>query len=182
MIKAWLENFGEEYRERNRYDWRKRVPMFREILKDLPIESILEVGSNIGLNLESLADLGYIYLMGIEPNETSAKESRFPTKIGTAKKIPINSDYFNLVFTCGVLIHVPPDELEQSMKEIIRVSNRYVLAIEYEASRETMVKYRGQRDMLWKRPYGKLYKQLGLKLIKEGKTDIKCRYWLFEKA
>lgn len=182
MIKAWREQFGDDYIERNRYDWRKRVPMFEQILGDLnDVESILEVGSNIGLNLEALHNLGYLYLMGIEPNDKARQECRFPTKDGTAHKIPINTGFFNLVFTCGVLIHVPPKELEKSMKEIIRVSNKYVLAIEYEAPKETMVKYRGQRDMLWKRPYRKLYEKLGLKLVKQGKTDIKCHYWLFSK-
>lgn len=184
MINAWRSDFGDEYTDRNNYDWKKRTPLYKEILSDLVIKDILEIGSNRGKNLQALSQLGYS-VMGVEPNVKARKEAEsldiltFP---GQANDIPFGSNTFDLVFTCGVLIHVPPKELTKSMEEIIRVSRKYILAIEYEAPAETMVIYRGKRDMLWKRPFGKLYKKLGIKLVKHGKTDIdKCHFWLFEK-
>lgn len=184
MIKAWKGDFGQEYTKRNQYNWKKRIPLYKKILKGLPITKVLEVGSNCGLNLLALENLGYL-TFGIEPNNYARKMAKdagllvFP---GTAVAIPFPNESKDLVFTCGVLIHVPPKELEASMKEMIRVSKKYILAIEYEAPKETMVVYRGKRDMLWKRPYGKMYKKLGLKLVGEGKTDIdRCHYWLLVK-
>lgn len=184
MVNSWKDKFGEEYTKRNQYDWRKRIPLFKKILIKLKIKDALEVGSNCGFNLMALENLG-IDAMGIEPNAYARKEAdkkHLLTFPGTADAIPFHNDNFDLVMTVGVLIHVPPKELPKAMKEIVRVSRKYILAIEYEAPAETMVVYRGKRDMLWKRPYGKLYKKLGLTLIGEGKTEIdKCHYWLFTK-
>lgn len=182
MINAWKDKFGEDYTKRNQYDWRKRIPVFRKILPK--VKDALEIGSNCGFNLMALENLG-IDAMGIEPNPYARKEAdkqHLLTFPGEATAIPFNDEKFDLVFTSGVLIHVPPKELTKAMKEIIRVSRKYVLAIEYEAPEETMVVYRGKRDMLWKRPYGRLYKKLGLTLVSHGKTPFdKCHYWLLQK-
>lgn len=184
MINAWREKFGEDYTKRNQYDWRERIAIYKKILKEVKVKDALEIGSNCGFNLMALENLG-IDAMGVEPNAYARKEAdkqHLLTFPGTADKIPFPDKNFDLVFTCGVLIHVPPKELQASMKELIRVSRKYILAIEYEAPAETMITYRGNRDMLWKRPYGKLYKKLGLTMIGEGKTTIdKCHYWLFSK-
>lgn len=183
-ITNWSGKFGEEYTKRNQYDWRKRIPVFKSILKGIKVKTALEIGTNCGFNLSVLESLK-VGVMGIEPNSYARKEATgrgFLVFPGTANSIPFPPNSFDLVFTCGVLIHVPPKELQASLKEIIRVSSKYVLAIEYESSEETMKVYRGKRDMLWKRPYGKLYKKLGLKLVSEGKTTIdRCHFWLFEK-
>lgn len=90
---------------------------------------------------------------------------------------------FDLVFTCGVLIHIPPDDLKQVMQGLIDSSVGYVLAIEYEAKEETEVEYRGHKGKLWKRDYGKLYQELGLELVEKGfllEFD-NCTYWLMRK-
>lgn len=184
MNNAWRGTFGDEYTKRNDYDWRKRIPTFKHILRDIKVKDILEVGSNCGKNLLALEEMGYS-TVGIEPNAFARKEAtkhKLFTFPGTADNIPFGQNTFDLVFTCGVLIHVPPEELQKSMEEIARVSKRYILAIEYEAPAETMLVYRGLRDMLWKRPFGKLYKNLGLTLIHQGKTDIdRCHFWLLTK-
>ena len=62
-------------------------------------------------------------------------------------------------------------------------SARYVLAIEYASETEEMVEYRGHKDRLWKRNYGKLYEQLGLKILHTGWATgwDTTTYWLCEK-
>lgn len=185
MNNAWRGTFGDEYTKRNDFDWTKRIPSFKKILKDIVVKDILEIGSNQGKNLLALEEIGYA-AMGIEPNTLArkiAEKHELLTFPGTATDIPFGTGTFDLVFTAGVLIHVHPKELQASMEEIIRVSSRYVLAIEYEAKNETMVNYRGQRDMLWKRPFGKLYKDLGLKMLSHGKIDNfdRSHFWLMEK-
>jgi SAM-dependent methyltransferase len=112
MNNNWRGKFGDEYTKRNDYDWTKRIPTFKHILNDIKIKDILEVGSNCGKNLLALEQMGYS-AMGIEPNTSARKEAQgkniltFP---GTADDIPFGQESFDLVFTCGVLIHVPPNE------------------------------------------------------------------------
>jgi hypothetical protein len=72
------------------------------------------------------------------------------------------------------------------MQELIHHSFDYVLAIEYDADEEEEIEYRGQMGLLWKRPYGELYADLGLTMIHteligrdQGFDD--CRWWLMRK-
>ena len=55
---------------------------------------------------------------------------------------------FDLTFTMGVLIHVPPDDLPRVMAEILRCSRRYILCGEYHAVEPTEVRYRGRSRAL----------------------------------
>lgn len=181
MKEDWQGQFGDEYTERNAPDVSVRYTFFNKLLRILPIWDILEVGCNKGVNLFALHALfPSAKLYGTEVN----------TKILSANPTPFiikerveDFPQTNLVFTCGVLIHIPPKELRGMMEAIIKNSTRYVLAIEYFAPEETEVEYRGKKDMLWKRNYGKLYQDLGLTLLKEGDVPEidNCRYWLLEK-
>ena len=87
------------------------------------------------------------------------------------------------MFTSGVLIHIPSYELERVMKMIIEGATDYVLAVEYASPVEEMIEYRGEKDLLWKRPYGGLYCDMGLSLIESGPAEgwTDCTYWLLRK-
>jgi hypothetical protein len=53
-LEFWQESFGDDYTDRNAYaDWKVEngMQVFGRILAGLQIESVLEVGSNIGINL-----------------------------------------------------------------------------------------------------------------------------------
>jgi SAM-dependent methyltransferase len=182
----WSSEFGREYTDRNVYDFTQRIPDF---LKILPLDAkyILEVGSNYGNNLRAIETLGK-KVIGIEPNDYARDNGRDCRIIeGNCYDIPFANNSFDLVFTCGVLIHIPPDKLEQAQKEIFRVSKKYILVIEYIGEDEVldefgMKLYRGKQDMLWKR---KDYAFPNCELIGSGKlNDIwdNAEWRLFKKA
>jgi pseudaminic acid biosynthesis-associated methylase len=124
----------------------------------------LEVGANIGLNLEAISQLRACTLYACEPNDLA--RSQLP-KLGVVPQTNITSDsadnlsfpaqVADLVFTCGVLIHIAPDKLHRSMQEIHRCSKRWIICGEYFAPNEEMVPYRGHNDALWRRDYGSLW-------------------------
>ena len=60
----------------------------------------------------------------------------------------------DLAFTCGVLIHVHPDDLAQACRELHRVARRHLLCIEYFAQKPEAIPYRGREDLLFKRDFG----------------------------
>jgi hypothetical protein len=80
------------------------------------------------------------------------------------------------------LIHISHVDLGQAMREIRRVSRRFVFCGEYLGDDE--VSYRG--GMLWRRDYGKLYRDMGLKLRERGSLlgepwdRNKVSWWLLE--
>ena len=101
-------------------------------------------------------------ILGIEPNQYAlelarASSSRIGVLHGHVFDIPFRDEYFDLVFTAGVLIHIPSAELPAGLREIHRASKRYILAIEYMTEEETAIEYRGRNDLLWKRNFLKHY-------------------------
>ncbi len=73
QLNKWSGEFGDEYVKRNEFaDWKMDpgTKAFRRIVDGLQFESVLEVGSNIGLNLLFINTLfeGHVKLYAVEPN------------------------------------------------------------------------------------------------------------------
>jgi len=153
------------------------------------IRSVLEVGCNRGDNLEAFKNTE-IMVTGVEPNRQAAllaRELGYRVYDDKADKLQFLTSSYDLVFTVGVLIHIPPDKLDKALKEIHRVARRYILAVEYEATTPTPVDYRGVRAGIWKRPYGHEYTSRFKDLDVVGYGDAGdafdgCKYWMFEKT
>lgn len=189
MIGAWKGKFGDQYTERNA-DQKGREIMFLRILESLPVlpESILEVGSNRGLNLDVLSTLLDARLIGLEPNEFARNQNQHETIDATAQFIPCFDNSMDMVFTCGVLIHIPPDELKKACDEIYRVASRYIVCIEYFSDKLEEIEYRGQKGLLWKQDFGSFWMDnYPLKLLDYGffwkrTTGLdNLTYWIFMK-
>lgn len=193
QLEAWKSEFGNQYTERNTYNPDTRVAAFREMLKGTNVKKVLEVGSNIGNNLVSISKTGEYQLIGIEPNLFAVRKGRTRSNLisiieGNGFSIPFVDAYFDLVFTCGVLIHIANEEIPKVVNEMYRLSNRYILVIEYFAEKDTEIEYRGKKGLLFKRDFKKKFLELkpDLKCIREGfwgKNDgfDDCTWWLFEK-
>ena len=191
QLDAWRGAFGDAYTDRNDVDWRSRFQAWRTMLADLEIQSILEVGSNKGANLQALREMNPSWLLlGLEPNAYARDIASTPTVDGDASCLPFPACSFDLVFTAGLLIHIPPDELDRVLGQLHRVARRYLLAIEYQAEKETAVTgYHGRDDMLWKRPFNQEYLSRfpDLRVIRFGHWGEawgfdNCTWWLMEKS
>ena len=203
QLQNWEGAFGNEYIERNPCTpdlLRKRILAFAKILQPLGFDqprSILEVGANIGRNIRALQHLTDAELHALEPNPR-AREALVRDKVlsdryihvGSAEQLPFENASIDMVFTCTVLIHVPPETLEQACREISRVAKQYILIMEYFSPATEVVRYRGHDDMLFKRDYGSIMLDLNssLQLVDYGffwkpVTDLdNVNYWLFRKA
>lgn len=194
QLRAWQGDFGKDYTERNAPDWQVRLPAFRRMVAHLPLRRVLEVGCNRGHNLVALAEvLGQSELVGVEPNEHALALARGSTTRagflrGAIFDLPFKDDCFDLVFTAGVLIHIPAGDLPAALRELYRVSSRYLLAIEYYAEQETVIPYRGRDDLLWKRDFRGAYLTQfpALRVAESGYWGPehgfdRAHWWLFEK-
>jgi pseudaminic acid biosynthesis-associated methylase len=61
---------------------------------------------------------------------------------------------FDLVFTCGVLIHLNPSNLSGVYKKMAALSRRYILINEYYNPTPLEISYRGHSGKLFKRDFG----------------------------
>lgn len=195
QVKIWEGALGKAYTDQVIIDYRTRLPSFREMLDGLPIKRVLEVGCNRGHNLVALAELlgEGSEVVGVEPNKYALEIARASSvKIGVlyghASDLPFKDEYFDLVFTAGVLIHVRLLDLAAALTEIYRVSKRYILAVEYFAEEETNVSYRGHENLLWRRDFLMHYQSQfpSLALIRNGHVGPKegfgkSRWWLLER-
>ena len=134
---------------------------FKDIDKDA---KILEVGCNYGTKLKSLQQIGYKNLYGIDIQPKAieqAHKNRPELNVikGNALDIPFKDGFFDVVYTNGVLIHIPPDEINDAMDEITRCTSKWVYGHEYYSDTVTEVKYRGRDRLLWKADFPSMYQE-----------------------
>ncbi len=176
QTKIWTSDFGKEYSSRNLYKsiedhnisyidfyGKTKDELNKEILSNLPKNlKILEVGSNVGFQLASLQKFGFSNLCGIEIQRGCVDEAKKLWKgidiiQASGFDIPFKDNYFDLVFTNNVLIHISPDDIKIVLKEMNRVSSKYIYGFEYYSEGYESVEYRKHKDLLWKTDFEKLF-------------------------
>lgn len=130
---------GQYYPNAPQWSWRSQtiIDMLSPFISQE--DSILEIGCNLGRNLNHLWQAGYRRLHGMEISEHAVKRLRllYPSlstiriDVGPAEvsieKLRDNS--IDVVFTMATLEELHP-ESRYLFKEIARVAKKYVLAIE----------------------------------------------------
>jgi pseudaminic acid biosynthesis-associated methylase len=187
----WAGEFGSDYTKRNRVDWKIRRSFWDLMLEKTAARSVLEVGCNAGWNLLALRDADrMLKLRGVDLNPDAIVEAQLNAldvrAVAAAEVGGFWPGRFDLVFTAGVLIHIPREQLPDVLASIVTASSRWVLAVEYEAAVDKEIPYRGHADRLWKRPFGLMYEQLGLEVEASGELGAgdgfdDCTYWLLKK-
>jgi trans-aconitate methyltransferase len=191
QLDNWRGDFGNAYTERNIVEPASRKNWFGKNIPD-DVRSVCECGANAGHNLVAI-DMARpdIWTVGVEPNASArarAAEAGVQLEAGDIYSLSPGAVPFDLVFTSGVLIHVPPHRLDGALSNLYAMSAKYLLAIEYRRDADTMIEYRGYRDMLWAADYGAHYQRLfpAVELIGEGElTEADgfkdSYYWLLRK-
>ena len=157
----WAENFGTEYIERNQGDQllaSNLIFFSKAFAKAGKINSCLEFGANIGMNLKALKLLyPNIELRGIEINKQASEQ--LANLIGSGNvynssifdfDVEIKSD---ITLIKGVLIHINPDMLKLVYQKLYEASSKYILIAEYYNPSPVTIKYRGHEDRLFKRDF-----------------------------
>jgi pseudaminic acid biosynthesis-associated methylase len=173
----WAGNFGDEYVDRNSSAnfVSSNTYLFSKILaRTVGINSVIEFGANIGLNLLAIRNLmPNVRLSAIEINEKAVATLKkiqgitiYPESI-LANSSPPPAD---LVLIKGVLIHINPDFLGQVYEKLYQTALKYICIVEYYNPTPVEVSYRGHSDRLFKRDFAGevLDKYPDLKLVDYG--------------
>jgi len=172
--KLWQSQFGSNYISRNNSDQllKSKIFHFLKIMRGggYKINSIIELGSNIGLNLIALNRI-YKNLL-ITAVEINKKACFYLSKI---KNVKIINDSilkfktrrkFDLVLMSGILIHIAPKNLPKLYKKIDKLSKKYILICEYYNPHPVNILYRGKKNQMFKRDFAgeflKIYKNYKL--------------------
>ena len=162
----WTDEYAEDYRSKNSvFDHELGRQGWAEILEKTKLveKTYLEVGCNIGRNLDQLSLLDSdLRPSAIEINSKALEfvRSRHPlvrSFCGPAQEADFPPATFELVFTCGVLIHVPPDDLLDVMAKMYEWSAKYVVIAEYFNRTPVSIEYQGRPNLLFKRDFGAMF-------------------------
>lgn len=156
----WKGEFGSDYIERNCSSERiaSNISFFSRVLeKTSNVSSIIELGSNIGMNLYAIEKLlPQCSLTAVEINEEAVKTLGKWEKVDVIHQSILDlkiEKKFDFSFTKGVLIHINPDMLGQAYKALYESSTRYIMVAEYYDPNPVSIEYRGHRDRLFKRDF-----------------------------
>ena len=182
----WMGGFGKEYTMRN-----GSIPSRNEFFENFlgyGIERAFEVGCNWGANLVALETLG-IRATGCDVNQYAidrASEMGLDAYVGSGTCSGMNDDAYDFVYTVGVLIHQQTADLIKMMKEMVRISNRYVMFAEYNGKDEE-IPYRGERSALFKREFGAIFEAIfpRARLVESGEAGRSLgfddvTYWMYD--
>lgn len=187
QTETWSGDFGREYTDRNPQTPAEmdalyesnfgltRSALNEDFLGGLDRASrILEVGANVGTQLQALQEMGFGELYGVELQGYAVELSKERTHginliCGSAFDIPYKDQYFDLVYTSGVLIHISPADMGSALAEIHRCTRQFIWGYEYFADEHEYIPYRGRDDLAWKANFAQLYQDRfpELELVKE---------------
>ncbi|MCI9019280.1 MAG: pseudaminic acid biosynthesis-associated methylase [Eubacterium sp.] len=160
----WSGEFGDAYIERNDSTQllAGNIGVFSEIIQRMnKIDSVIEFGSNIGMNLKAIKTLvPQIACSAIEINHKAAEilknDAFFNHEIQVYEQSILEYEpekQFDFVLIKGVLIHINPDELQEVYRKLYESSKRYICIAEYYNPTPVTVQYRGNSDRLFKRDF-----------------------------
>jgi len=196
LEELWAGEFGNEYVDRNLAAYDRRGEFWLPVLDELQPESVLEVGCNVGGNLQWITQrVEPKNVTGVDVNAKALRllDRRVPGVRGVyapARELPVGDRSVDFVFTMGVLIHQPEETLDKVMSEMVRTSKKYVFCGEYFDTETVEVPYRGHEGALFRRDYGSLFLDLfphDLSLVRQGYLSPedgwdRVTWWLFERA
>lgn len=176
LEQLWAGEFGIAYNERNRILDERRAAFWTNLVETYGIRSVLEIGCGQGGNLKPIAaKLDPHDVWGVDINEDALALARLHAPgvnvvASRARRLPFRDGLADLAFTVGVLIHQPETTLPIVMAEVVRCSSRYVLWGEYHAETTEEIPYHGQSGALYRRDYGRIYRELfpELSVVGEG--------------
>lgn len=144
--------------ETQKQDVIKRTRWLAEVLSTFEPASVLELGCGAGRNLFYLQKLlPACRLLGVEINADAAETAR--QELGSSFELVSHSlyelshlpdDSIDVIFTSGVLMHVPHEKVEWVVKEMQRISRKGVVLYELHGPSHHFDFHRYPRD------YGKL--------------------------
>lgn len=173
----WAGEFGNEYIGRNKGSgWEAaNTALFSRILRNrAAIQSAIEFGPNIGLNIVALRTLlPDCPITAVEINKEACVELKKIQGVEVINQSLLEfhpRQSFDFVLIKGVLIHQSPDHLPSIYEMLYRSSGRYLCVAEYYNPSPVELSYRGYEGKLFKRDFaGEILDRFqDLKLIDYG--------------
>ncbi len=118
QVQVGAEHYGRRYDHKHR--WLGYFYQISTVL-DLAPHAVLEVGPGNGLVASYLRD------NGVQVTTADIDRKLKPTVVASITDLPFEQGVFDVSMACEVLEHLPFDDFPQALRELARVSKKYVL-------------------------------------------------------
>lgn len=163
----------------------------KEIMDKLNIQpqNLLELGCGFGRNIKFFNQYFQIKdLTGIDFSSNILKTAKKYLKgldcklyNGDIKNLPFDNNSFDMVYSYGVLMYIKPCEIEQILKEALRVSKNYVVFSELIYDEKAQYGWKGW-DGSYKHNYKEILSKLnGFEILYNGVVSDSDTYILRKK-
>ena len=159
--------FWNKYTDENESNYNEEFAKFiRDLAVSLRSTSVLEVGCNTGNDLREFPENFEVY--GVDLNEHALDFARqklpsFKFKNGSITDLPYGDSSMDFVFTHYVLNYIPEQEMDKAIKELYRVSKKYILNCELFDENESTIN--DMNIVFWKRNVHKRLLNYKVKII-----------------
>jgi len=166
--RRYWEIRGQNYRvNKKRYDSDQEIPFLDSLIDkyDLTAKSVLEIGAGYGRLYEHLGEkLGNFVMCDFAESMREECEKRTGIKpdYWDGHTLPYPENAFELTILFSVLLHVPASDIDNLIREAVRVTRKYLYIATYTGdSNQTS-------DHIFRHNYRSLFEKYGL-TIKEEK-------------
>ena len=170
------EELWKEYTEENIVKIAKEQSNFiYHIALTLGAKKICEAGCNIGNNLKGFPTSQQVYGFDMSKHALEKAKKKHPSfqfKEGNLNNIPFEDESFDLVFTRGVLIHIHNDDLDNILKELFRVSKKWIFNLEYFGEDGKMINWKRGKDLLWYRNMKERWSNFDVEIISDVEIPL----------
>lgn len=183
--KFWSGDFGDEYIDRNNGPqlFSSNLALFSRIFCNTQkIQSLIEFGANVGLNLKAISHLfPGVDLAAVEINEKAAQylQSSLDAKVYHESILRFVPDRkYDVALVKTVMIHIDPEFLPKVYEVLYHSSDRYICIVEYYNPTPVEVTYRGHSERLFKRDFAGeiLDRYPDLRLVDYGFVYHRCSF------
>ena len=159
--------FWNRYTDENKSTINEEFSKFiKDLVTSLRGNSVLEVGCNAGNDLKNFSSEFEVH--GVDPNEGALEIAKknypsFKFKKGFIANLPYEDSSIDFVFTHNVLNYIEESQLDLAIKELYRVSAKYILNCELYDESESPI----DGKKAWKRNVYKKWLDFEVKIISD---------------
>jgi len=129
-----METKFNEKEHWNKFSGRIEAKHYNQILEWISWynpKKVLDCGCGLGHYIKAFADYG-VDAYGFDKSKEAViripyKEVKDKVIEGSLKQIPYKDDFADLVLCYDILEHIPEEEIDGAIKELARVSSKYIL-------------------------------------------------------
>ena len=162
-------NYWNKYTNENKSNDNEEFAKFiRDLATSLKANNVLEVGCNIGNDLQGFPENFEVYGLDLNEHALDIAVQRFPSfkfENGSITELPYGDSSIDFVFTHNVLNYIPEKEMDKAINELYRVSRKYILNCELFDENESPIDSTDTSS--WKRNVYKRWLNFKVKIISD---------------